>query len=121
MLDDVQEPIFHITEPDIWRAQSGTGRYTQSTRGASLDDVGFIHCSFRRQVPAVAARVYPDRSEPLLLLEIDPDEVGAPVVVEALAGAPEEFPHIYGPLRVAAVRAHHDLVRDGDSWRVAGG
>jgi uncharacterized protein (DUF952 family) len=113
------DPIFHIAEPSAWDAQSPTGRYTASTRGASLAEVGFIHCSFRHQVPQVAGAVYADRTEPLLLLEIDPDRVDAPVVVEALDGAPAEFPHIYGPLPVAAVVAVHRLVRDGGTWRVA--
>ena len=111
--------IFHITEPETWRAQSPTGRYTQSTRGATLADVGFIHCSFRHQVAPVAGFVYADRRAPLLLLEIDPAKVDAPIEVEALAGAPDEFPHIYGPLPVTAVVAVHDLVRDGATWRIA--
>jgi uncharacterized protein (DUF952 family) len=121
MLGDVPDPIFHIAEPETWRAQSPTGRYTQSTRGTTLAETGFIHCSFRHQVAPVAGFVYADRREPLVLLEIDPAKLGAPVKVEALDGAPDEFPHIYGPLPVTAVVAVHHLVREGDGWRIADG
>jgi uncharacterized protein (DUF952 family) len=113
------EPIFHIAEPESWPAEAAAGRYTRSTRGATLAEVGFIHCSFRSQVERVAALVYSDRTEPLLLLEIDPARVDAPIRVEAPPGASDEFPHVYGPLPVAAVVAVHDLVRAGEGWRVA--
>ena len=41
----------------------------------------------------------------LVLLAIDPARVGAEVRYERLDGAPEPFPHIYGPLPVDAVVA----------------
>jgi uncharacterized protein (DUF952 family) len=41
--------------------------------------------------------------EPLVLLEIDPALLDVPVVVEVPDGAHQAFPHIYGPLPVAAV------------------
>ena len=37
--------ILHITLPEDWAAARRTGRYTASTRGASIDDVGFLHAS----------------------------------------------------------------------------
>lgn len=37
--------IFHIADPDEWKAARATGAYTRSTRGQSLAEVGFIHCS----------------------------------------------------------------------------
>ena len=45
-----------------------------------------------------------------MLLEVDPDRVGSPVVVEPPPGAPEgaeAYPHVYGPLPVDAVVAVH--------------
>ena len=39
----------------------------------------------------------------LLLLQIDPARVAAPVVVEAGEGTSERFPHLYGELSVDAV------------------
>ncbi len=52
------------------------------------------------------AAFYTDVDEPLVLLEIDPDLLGVPLVVEVPVGADsdsEAFPHVYGPLPLAAV------------------
>lgn len=41
----------------------------------------------------------------LVLLELDPDRLGAPVVAEEVEGTGEKFPHLYGQLDIAAVIA----------------
>ena len=38
-----------------------------------------------------------------MLLQIDEDLLTSPVVVEDLVGSGEPFPHIYGPIDLAAV------------------
>ena len=49
-------------------------------------------------------RFYADVDEPLVLLAIDTDLLGVPVVEEPAApGIEETFPHIYGPLKPSAV------------------
>ena len=96
------EPIFHIAEADAWIDARRTGAYRESTLGKSLDDVGFIHCSFRHQVEAVANRAYGGR-EHLVLLVIDPAKVTAEIRTENLDGGADPYPHIYGPLNVDAV------------------
>jgi uncharacterized protein (DUF952 family) len=98
-LSCVTEPIFHITEAAQWYAAAATGVYTGSTRGKSLDEVGFIHCSYDHQVQGVADFAYKAVDEPLVLLSIDPELVAAPIKVE------DGFPHIYGPLATGAVTA----------------
>jgi uncharacterized protein (DUF952 family) len=113
-----QSPIFHITEPSLWARALQAGEYTGSTRDAGLGEVGFIHCSFRHQVEAVADCLYGDWEGTLLLLEADPRAIPSEVRVENLDGGREEFPHIYGPLPVDAVRAVHQLVRQGQRWRL---
>ena len=56
--------ILHITLPEDWAAARRTGRYTASTRGASIDDVGFLHASDdAAQVGMVGAAIYPDRQD----------------------------------------------------------
>ena len=82
--------------------------YRVSTIGRSLDDVGFIHCSFARQVRSVADTFYRGRSD-VLLLSIDPSRVRAPIREEAPPGGDDLFPHIYGPLNVDAVDAVEPL------------
>ena len=104
--------LFHLVEQATWDTALRDGSYPWSTRGVTLADEGFVHCSFDHQVAATSLRFYADVDD-LLLLEIDGDRLGAPVVVEQLDGAPEPFPHIYGPLDLDAVVATHRY-RAGD-------
>jgi uncharacterized protein (DUF952 family) len=95
------ELILHLAIADEWdRAWSGREPYRRSTRGASLDDQGFIHCSFPRQVQAVADAVFAGRDDVVLLI-IDARRLTAELKVEASDG--QSFPHIYGPLNLDAV------------------
>ena len=95
--------IFHIAEATEWDAAVPSGVYRRSTRGRTLDEVGFIHCSHRHQVERVANAAYRDAGR-LYLLSIDPDRLGDTVLREDLAdGGVESFPHLYGPLPVEAV------------------
>lgn len=76
-----------------------------------------MHASYAEQVPGVLQRYYADLEEPLCLLGIDPQLVAAPVVAENLTGGDELFPHIYGPIPVAAVTAVIELRRDATGWQ----
>lgn len=96
--------IFHVTERQLWEAAQQSGAYTGSTRGASLAEVGFVHCSFPEQIEKVTNYLYADdATADLVVLEIDTDRLDAEVRVENLDGGDELFPHIYGPVPVAAV------------------
>lgn len=109
--------IFHISLPEDWEAARVDGRYTVSTRGRSLDDEGYIHCSFAEQITATVARFYADVEE-VVVMRIDPHRLHAPVVVEDLLGHGETFPHVYGPICVDAVIdvsvVHPAAMRAGD-------
>ncbi|MDQ3469282.1 MAG: DUF952 domain-containing protein [Actinomycetota bacterium] len=95
-------PLFHLALGDEWRAAADSGEaYRRSTIGRSLDEEGFIHCSFADQVQATADRFYGDRDD-VVLLTIDQAKLRADVRVEAVPGG-ERFPHLYGPLPVDAV------------------
>jgi uncharacterized protein (DUF952 family) len=96
--------IYHLAEPEHWEQAQSTGSYTQSSRGRTLAEEGFIHCSSDRQWPAVRRTYYGDLVGPLLLLEIDESRLTEPPVVEV--GNPttgETFPHLYAALPVDAV------------------
>ncbi|MDQ6773136.1 MAG: DUF952 domain-containing protein [Candidatus Dormibacteraeota bacterium] len=95
-------PIFHVTAAAEWAAALARGEYRGSTRGKSLDEVGFVHCSDAAQVARVAGLVYPGMRG-LVLLAIDPQRLGSPLRREAVTPGGERFPHIYGPLEVEAV------------------
>jgi uncharacterized protein (DUF952 family) len=99
--------ILHLTERHLWDDALASGSYEVSTRGCTLQDVGFIHCSLRGQLPGVAALLYgsPPERDDLVVLVIDEDLVTAPVRYEPPVPGGEEFPHIYGPLPVSAVVA----------------
>ena len=116
---DADEPIFHIALPDDWAAAFTFGEYAVSTRGMSLDEVGFIHCSTQAQIEATANRFYGDLSE-LVLLTIDPVMVPSDILWEPPApGVEELFPHIYGTLPIAAVNMHQFWTRSGDLWSMS--
>jgi uncharacterized protein (DUF952 family) len=94
--------IFHVTEPARWQQSLVEGAHTGSTRDAELADVGFIHCSTAAQWPGVVERFYTGVPE-LLLLHIDESRLTSPVLVERVGDATEAFPHVYGPIDLAAV------------------
>jgi glutathione S-transferase len=95
--------IFHIARQGDWAAAEAQGTYRMSTLGLTLDDVGFIHCSYAHQVDGVARALYRDVRD-LVLLTIDTDAVEPDIRVER-GGGSERFPHIYGTLAVDAVVA----------------
>jgi uncharacterized protein (DUF952 family) len=103
------EPIFHLALRREWETAQATGDYRTSTLGRTLDEEGFLHASYDHQWAGVRSAFYAAVDEPLVLLEIDPDRLDVPVVVEAPDGTGEAFPHIYGPLPVRAVVAVHPL------------
>lgn len=103
------EHLFHLALRSDWEAAREVGEYRVSTLGRTLEDEGFLHASFRSQVEDVRSRFYAAVTEPLVLLEIDPDRLDVPVVVEVPDGADEAFPHLYGPLSTDAVVGVHPL------------
>lgn len=107
--------ILHITERALWEAARERGSYELSTRGRTLQEVGYIHFSTRAQLPRVAAFLYgedPGRDD-LVVLVVDPALLDAPLKYEAMPPAGEEFPHVYGAVPVSAVV-------DVEEWRAAG-
>jgi uncharacterized protein (DUF952 family) len=111
--------IYHIALAEDWEQAQATGEYTVSTRGLSLEQVGYIHASKEHQVEGVANAIYQDAPD-LVLLTIDTDRVRAEVRVEQLAGMDEAFPHIYGPLNTDAVMEVRPF-RQGPGGRFASG
>jgi uncharacterized protein (DUF952 family) len=101
--------IYHLAVRAEWETARADGEYRRSTLGASLDEVGFIHCSLARQVQTIADLVYRGRDD-VVLVEIDPARLDAEVRVEPAGD--DEYPHLYGPLPMGAVVRTHDL----DGW-----
>lgn len=98
--------IYHLAHRSDWSAAGQSGRYEISTRGVTLQEEGFIHCSFADQIAGVAERFYADDPDELVVLDIDVDKLAATQVelrIEEAPGTAERFPHIYGPIPPAAV------------------
>ncbi|MEU9199049.1 DUF952 domain-containing protein [Streptomyces sp. NPDC048332] len=101
--------LLHLTERPLWEAARGTGTYEMSTRGRTLHEEGFIHCSLPHQLAGVAELLYGAGSgagagdQDLVVLVIDTGRLHVPVRYESLRPGGEEFPHIYGPVPVEAV------------------
>ncbi len=106
------EPIFHIADRAAWRAAAASGLYAQSTRDQTLEEVGFIHCSYRHQLLDVAKNFYADVTTPLVLLTIAPELLDAPLVPEPPTEGAQPFPHIYGALNIGAVLTATPFVKD---------
>ncbi|MFL0781541.1 MAG: DUF952 domain-containing protein [Prochlorococcus sp.] len=95
------QPIFHLAMDKDWQEAKTKGSYTISTLGMHLKQVGFIHASWAHQVSSTFERFYRDSSD-LVLLKIDPSRLNIPLRADAAANG-ELFPHLYGPLPIAAI------------------
>ena len=105
--------IYHIAFRADWDAAVTAGEYRISTRGRTLDQQGFIHASTLTQVADTANTFYADAQD-LLVLVINPARLTAPLRYDPVPGAPDPFPHIYGPLNIDAVTDTAELGRDAD-------
>ncbi len=108
MSDDVAATTTHIHHLAIaqeWNdALRGDRRYRRSSIDRTLEDEGFVHCSFPHQVQGTADRYYRGRDD-VVLLTIEPSLVDAEIRHENTSGGTELFPHVYGPIPVDAVVA----------------
>lgn len=104
--------LLHLALESDWFDALAAGHYPVSTRGATVDEVGFLHtCRDMAQLHAVVARFYDDESAPLVILVIDPDLLPAGYEVRhepdpgsVGGGSADTYPHVYGGvLPVSAV------------------
>ena len=107
--------ILHLAERWDWEAAQVGGLQRGSTRGATLAEVGFIHCSDPGQLGRVASGIYADFPGQLVVLELDQAaiaEAGAQIRWEH-GGDGEQFPHLYGELKIGWVHATFPATMDG--------
>lgn len=98
--------IYHVALAADLAAARVQGDYRVSSVGRTLEEEGFIHASRPDQLPGVLDRFYAGVAEPLVLLHVDERLLTSPVVVE------NGFPHVYGPIDLAAVVEAVPLARD---------
>jgi len=106
--------ILHITSRREWAEAQTRGEYI----APSLQTEGFIHCSTETQVLHVANAFYAGRTD-LVLLKIDEAQLKPELKWEPPAGSPapgisdsDKFPHIFGPINLAAVASVLDFAPD---------
>ena len=108
-MTDLPTTAFKIQSHADWRRTLAEGAYD----GSPVDHAdGYIHLSAADQLAVTAAKHYAGQSD-LMLIEVDLDALGETLVWEPSRGG-ALFPHIYGPLPVAATRGARALsVTDG--------
>ena len=95
-----QTVFLHLTTKQAWEDALKVGTYSLSTKGKTLEEVGFIHGSFADQVEEVAGFVFAGSTEELVVLHLDIDKLeahGIPVKVEEASNG-KSYPHIYGAI-----------------------
>jgi uncharacterized protein (DUF952 family) len=97
--------IYHLTTRTEWDEAQAGGLYSRSTRGKSLDEVGFIHASLPSQLTEVAELVYADGEDELVVLVMDLDTLNAGGLTVRFedGGNGTFYPHIYAPLQCRLV------------------
>lgn len=91
-------PIFKIVPSPLWIQAESVGQFD----GAPVDHAdGFIHFSTAGQVRETARRHFAGQGD-LLLVAVDPARLGSILRWETSRGG-DLFPHLYGPLPLAAV------------------
>ena len=92
--------FLHLTTKQAWEDALKVGTYSLSTKGKTLEEVGFIHGSFADQVEEVAGFVFAGSTEELVILHLDIEKLkahGIPVKIEAASNG-KSYPHIYGAI-----------------------
>lgn len=91
--------VYKISPDALWRESEREGAFA----GAPVDlQDGFIHLSTGAQIVETAARHFAGQGD-LVLIAVDPEALGPALRYERSRGG-DLFPHVYGPLPLAAVR-----------------
>ena len=98
----------HLADRPQWETDRTGGLYRGSTRGADLAAVGYVHTCTRAQLPGVVRRFYGGvPAADLVLLVLDTavcEAAGSALRWDPVPGG-ELFPHVVGPVPLAAVVA----------------
>lgn len=109
--------ILHLLPESTWHAVRARETYVPE----SLETEGFVHCTGDDPtLLAVANRFYAEVAEPMVVLTLDESLLAAEVRWESPAhpdgrapsGDEPLFPHVYGPLEIAAVAEVRTMQRD---------
>jgi uncharacterized protein (DUF952 family) len=102
--------IFKIVHVAKWVEAQNTRVYSGSAKDRAD---GFLHFSTGPQLRETLERYYAGVND-LLLVAVDPELLGDALRWEHAPSRGEDFPHLYGPLQLAAVQWSRELERDAD-------
>ena len=97
------ETIFHIITDDEWRLYEISGVIEPT----SLQTEGFVHCSTVIQLPITIGRYYRDRQD-LRVVQIAVSRLTSELRWEE-SHPGEFFPHVFGPIPMAAIVGKYPL------------
>ena len=100
--------IYKVCPAAEWHAAAAAGVY----RGSAVDlQDGFIHFSTSGQLAETVRRHFAGQSD-LVLVEVDPDDLGVHLRWESSRGG-DLFPHLHGELPVSLARRVSPLDVEG--------
>ncbi len=105
--------VYKVIAVDLWKAAEDDGFYAGA--GIDLED-GFIHLSTGRQARRTAQLYFKGQGD-LLLVAVDAASLGDALKYEPSRDG-DLFPHLYGPLPMAAVLSVRPLPLDADGRHV---
>lgn len=96
----------HLVPERAWRAHDPATPWVPAAFAAD----GFVHCTDGdAAMLATANRFYAADPQPFVVLTVDLDATGSPWRFDDDRGI---YPHVYGPIDLASVRAVRRAVRD---------
>lgn len=96
----MNDALFHFAEPSDWECARERGEYSPP----GLATEGFIHAATAEQIPGVVERHLRGRG-PRVRLTLDADALRPLLVFEWSNASNDLYPHLFGPIPLAAVVA----------------
>lgn len=96
----MSDALFHFADPADWAAAGPRGAYVPADFAAE----GFIHAATEAQVPGVVERHLRGRG-PRVRLTLDAEALRPLLVFEWSQASNDLYPHVFGPIPLAAVVA----------------
>jgi uncharacterized protein (DUF952 family) len=100
--------IFKIATVADWAEAERNGRFDGSAHDKAD---GFMHFSTASQLPETLQLYYAGQDD-LVLAAVDETVLGAALKWEHAPSRGEDFPHLFAPLPLSAVKWTHRLTRD---------
>lgn len=99
MSEAAPETIYHFADPAAWAHAQALGEYAPPALAAD----GFLHCATHAQLAGVVARHIRGQG-PRVRLQLEATLLGDALRYEWSERSGDHYPHLYGPVPLAAVR-----------------